>query len=220
MLSAYLSSYICKECQTFRIHIPFQNPENYSQRSEELYAWKEKWQARITNAFVSNIGKYAGRKVKYLVLETNRQAVADLPEGIRYERIPALAPVWGVAADIPDNTFTFTTDKNWLLISGTNQFSAGQKVYPFPRDSTYYKMINVCGKHKQSGRYITILQPIRRLLNWRAESITNPIVIFHMRYQNGWIESNDVGYKLAKAFADEMDQFVRESGPPKPKGVD
>jgi hypothetical protein len=53
------------------------------------------------------------------------------------------------------------------------------------------------------------MQPMRRMVNWQVELITNPIVIFLMRYQIGWGSDEKYNKTLAQTFVQEMQEIMK-----------
>jgi hypothetical protein len=91
-------------------------------------------------------------------------------------QVGANGPVWCVAANVlierPFGPGGAETRR------GTRHFAPGAKVHVF----NYYwgmagESVTVIGRHRKSGRYITLVMPADHLANWRAELVYSPHVI-------------------------------------------
>lgn len=86
-----------------------------------------------------------------------------------------LEPVWCIAANViyerrfgPGGAETR---------KGTKHFAPGAKVHIVNFHGTGRENVTVVGRHRKSHRYITLVTPLKWLVNWRVELIYSPYVI-------------------------------------------
>ncbi len=190
--------------RTVELSIPYTDAETYAQIKAAVFAWRERHLQAIALAWSTFTTTAQGtgnprHRLHVVILQVEPAALSDLPEGVIAEQIPPLQPRWGVAARTPPTS----PDARGGIVIGTKHFAPSTEVYchgAFSGDG--YERIYVTGRHKESGHFITIMQPTKRLLDWRVVFIDNPIVLFELReYDRGW---ENHGRDVAEALVAEM----------------
>jgi hypothetical protein len=75
---------------------------------------------------------------------------------------------------------------------GSKHFSAGAKVYCFPVQwGDGYENIRVIGRHRKSGRMVTIIMPSKHINNWQMKKVYEPHIIKLMQQYRGWTASKE-----------------------------
>lgn len=88
----------------------------------------------------------------------------------------ATGPVWCVVANVLNERLCGPGKVE--VRRGTKHFAPGAKVYVFDFYwGTGGEKVTVVGRHRKSGRYITLIMPAAYLANWRAELVYSPHVI-------------------------------------------
>ena len=86
-----------------------------------------------------------------------------------------LEPVWCIAANvIYERRFG---PGGAEIRKGTKHFAPGAKVHIVNFRGTGSEKVTVVGRHRKSHRYITLVTPLKWLVNWRVELVYSPHVI-------------------------------------------
>ena len=71
------------------------------------------------------------------------------------------------------------------IVRGTKQFSPGTKVYCLPPQwGDGYESVVAIGRSRGSKRWITVVQRVSKITNWRAKPVYHPEVL--RRLKEGW----------------------------------
>ena len=71
------------------------------------------------------------------------------------------------------------------IVRGTKRFSPGTKVYCMPPQwGDGYESVVVIGRSRGSKRWITVVQRVSKITNWRAKPVYHPEVL--RRLKEGW----------------------------------
>lgn len=175
---------------TAQVWIPYTDPDRYKTLVAGAFEWRKQWENKFEYSFVEHLylaaDQVAGRhnrRVKVVVIKSKLKYFKKLPEGISFEIIEDLTPVWGLKAHIRDYTYQSGAE----TIHGSKHFKPGQEVYPHKRFSgDGYERAYVTGRHKETGKFVSLMMPTVRMENWSATKLYDPIVIFKMRGVSGW----------------------------------
>ena len=180
---------------TAMVWIPYTEADRYKALAASAFEWRKKWESEFEFSFVEHVyrseDRLAGqhsRRVKVIVIRSKLRYFKKLPEGIAFEIIDDLKPVWGLKAYIRDYSYQSGSQ----IIHGSRHFKPGQEVYPHKRFSgDGYERAYVTGRHKDTGKFVSLMMPTIRMENWSAAELRDPIVIFKMRGVSGWSSSKN-----------------------------
>ncbi|MFO0572926.1 MAG: hypothetical protein U1A78_02925 [Polyangia bacterium] len=121
------------------------------------------------------------------VVKASARALAELPIGYVRRLIPDLVPRWGVIACVRDQyTDTGRGERQY----GTKHFAVGTEVYAHPPLSPGpYERALFTGLHRQTKRFVTVMQPTLRFEDWRVGEISHPVVLHEFRSTGVWEHS-------------------------------
>lgn len=142
-------------------------------------------------------GEGAGGGIEYAptvwVIKASLRAIAELPREYSRRMIPDLVPRWGVIACVRDQ---YTDNGRGERQYGTKHFAVGAEVYAHPPLSRMrggrsdaplaYDRALFTGLHRQTKRFVTVMQPTMRFEDWRVGEISHPVVLHEFRTNGVW----------------------------------
>jgi hypothetical protein len=205
------------EQATVEILIPLCQRAEYEAAKAALWQWRTRWRREITYSFKSNLRRRiaperapqvpalpdplaqprvahgteaSGILPTVWVVKASARALADLPGGYLRRAIPDLVPRWGVIACVRDQ---YTDNGRGERQYGTKHFTVGTEVYahpPFsPTSAGSYERALFTGLHRQTKRFVTVMQPTLRFEDWRVGEISHPVVLHEFRTNGVWEHS-------------------------------
>lgn len=158
------------------------------------------------------------------VIKASLRAIADLPKEYPRRIIPDLVPRWGVIACVRDQ---YTDNGRGERQYGTKHFAVGAEVYAHPPLSRMrgggrgdaasaagspgslggpYDRALFTGLHRQTKRFVTVMQPTLRFEDWRVGEISHPVVLHEFRTNNVW--NFDGALEEARRIANQMNERI------------
>lgn len=149
------------------------------------------------------------------VIKASLRAIADLPKEYPRRMIPDLVPRWGVIACVRDQ---YTDNGRGERQYGTKHFAVGAEVYahpplarmrgggrgdaaPIPYDRALFT-----GLHRQTKRFVTVMQPTLRFEDWRVGEISHPVVLHEFRTNGVW--NFDGALDEARRITNQMNERI------------
>ncbi|HEY1016402.1 MAG TPA: hypothetical protein VGE07_27075 [Herpetosiphonaceae bacterium] len=196
------------EIITATIRIAPAEPAGYAETKAALLAWRARHAGEIVRTWITMANESPAppswRRPRLLLTELRAAALADLPAGALATPIDPLAPAWCLVALAPARS----RDGRGGWYAGTKHFAPGAEVffhYIFSGDG--YERAFATGRHRDTGYFVTLMQPTKRFAGWRAAMISDPIVLFELRqYGRGWGDGAPIS---AQEMAEEM--LLREA---------
>lgn len=150
------------------------------------------------------------------VIKASLRAIADLPREYPRRIIPDLVPRWGVIACVRDQ---YTDNGRGERQYGTKHFAVGAEVYAHPPLSRMrggrgdappapgpYDRALFTGLHRQTKRFVTVMQPTLRFEDWRVGEISHPVVLHEFRTNGVW--NFDGALEEARRIANQMNERI------------
>jgi hypothetical protein len=146
------------------------------------------------------------------VIKASLRAIADLPKEYPRRTIPDLAPRWGVIACVRDQ---YTDNGRGERQYGTKHFAVGAEVYAHPplgrprgrSDAPLvYDRALFTGLHRQTKRFVTVMQPTLRFEDWRVGEISHPVVLHEFRTNGVW--AFEGALEEAKRLTNQMNERI------------
>lgn len=138
------------------------------------------------------------------VIKASARSIAELPREYAHRRIADLAPRWGVIACVRD---LYTDNGRGERLYGSKHFAVGTEVYPHPPFSgDGYERALFTGLHRQTKRFVTVMQPTQRFEDWRVGEISHPVVLHEFRSNGVW--EHEGALEEARALAHRMNERI------------
>ncbi|MEH1884439.1 hypothetical protein [Nostoc sp.] len=166
------------------IIIPFKNETQFQQEGKMLYEWRERQKDHIKLFGKPTFSVKQENEQKIFLAKVKEFCLSDFPPKLKKQKLKNMSPVKGIIANIRNQLIE--TDKG-KKVWGCKHFLPNEQVYPhssFSGDG--YERARITGKHRESGKFITIMMPTIRCDNWRIDWIKNPFVIYQFRKEGMW----------------------------------
>ncbi len=166
---------------TFEVWAETRDSEGRRRTARALLAWREEHAARIILSFRTRAREGPARAVAVVVGAP--ELVERLPAGAAHRVIGPLLPLDALAADTWEGTY----DLRGRTVHGTRAFAPGETVYFHGVHSgDGFERAYATGRHRDTGRYVTLISPTRRFVRWRRERVTDPVAIYHLAVPAGY----------------------------------
>ena len=165
-------------------------PQDYKTKKLQLLEWRQQNNSQIQYSFPTFSRRRErvlnGKRARRVAVVLGKSWILkSLPSGVSHKIINPLNPMLVLAADAWNESY----DLNGERISGTKHFAPGQTVYfhgIYSGDG--YSRVYATGRHRHDGQICQLMCNTERFVNWRAEIIQEPILVYHLQHAYRWEE--------------------------------